>query len=123
MTKMEKIASLIAAATSAAAQIDRQAALVEATAMKRAAKVSWEKLGVTADAIATATTAAETADAPAEKRRGRKASELRDQVLAFVKTAAVSTPKELVRAVAATFGLKYTQAYYLSILLPKKLAK
>lgn len=62
MTKFEQIVALVATATTAATQVARQAALEEALMMKKAAKVSFSKIGVSDFEIQNATIAAQTPD-------------------------------------------------------------
>lgn len=97
-------------------------ALREATDIKRASKTSFAKLGVTDEMFNAAVAGAERADEVVTSRRGPRPTELRQKVLDFVAERGYTSVKDLVKAVMVAYELKYTQAYYLAVMLPKKLA-
>lgn len=113
MTKIEKIAALIAAATTAATQVERQAALLEASAMKKAAKVSFAKLGISDLEIQNATIAAQTPDA-AETTNEKKVSTLRTKALELLE-AFEGGYAARIKLLMDTFGISKANAnYYVS---------
>lgn len=119
MTKTEQAQRLFAVVTDTSAPVvTRQEAKEQLVALKKAARVSFSKLGVDETAIpaefaetaTVAETATETATAPAATRGKR--GEKRDQAVALLATVADKPRREQVQFLMDEMGINANAAYY-----------
>lgn len=147
MSKTMQIVNLMRAAGDAGNTVaNRVAALNAAKALKRSMKISFEKVGVSADEVAkleaelnvteaaealpeavniapTEPTEVEVAQAPvpaAERSKaGRKPGRLREQVMAEIEQMSGVSRKDRIQILMDKFGItKYNAAYYVDRVLP-----